>query len=100
MMEPRFVPDIDEIIGRMYGMADGLDNYSTTNVAKEIRGKAAKLRAFATSAESMSEHEDEIFYIQQYLEGVGYVLHDIGYEMCAVAIKDFVDGLEKILDTI
>lgn len=98
MMEPRFVPDIDEIIGRMYGLADGLDNLSSANVAKEIRGKAAKLRAISTSAEPMSEHKDEIFYIQQYLEGVSYVLHDLDYAMCATAVKDFVDGLDKILD--
>ena len=100
MMESRFVPDIDEIIGRMYGMATGLDNYSESNIAKELRLKAGRLKIISDSRESMSEYRDEIFYIQQYLEGIGYALHDNGYEMCAVAVKDFVDGLDKILDTI
>lgn len=101
MMEPRFEPTIHEIIGRMHGMAYVLDSDDgMPNVAEQLHSIANSLVDFMRSNDSITAHKAEIFNITQYLQGISYVLHDIGYEMSSVAIKDFVDGLDKILDTI
>ena len=101
MTEPRFEPTIHEIIGRMHGMAYVLDsNNGMPNVAEQLHSMANSLVDFMRSTDSITVHKAEIFNITQYLQGISYVLHDIGYEMSAIAVKDSIDGLNKILDTI